>query len=98
MRWDPTPYGFTQFLSKDIPDIVQRHVKGFVESICKQCDIDINRDKSQLIFAIHPGGSKILDAVEKELETNGIKQENTIRLWEHVLCYPSLHVEANNRE
>ena len=68
MRWDPTPYGFTQFLSKDIPNIVGKNLKDFVQYVCEEVGIDFTHEKSELVFAIHPGGKKILDVVGETLE------------------------------
>lgn len=75
MKWDPGPYQYRLFLSKDIPLVIEQHVLMFVENLCKSANINFHKEKDKLCFAIHPGGSKIIDVVQKKLELTDAQTE-----------------------
>jgi len=60
MGWRITNSGFEMKLSDAIPDIIEENISEFVDSfeIC---------NASNLRLAVHPGGVKVLQAVEKAL-------------------------------
>jgi predicted naringenin-chalcone synthase len=64
MTWHIGDHGFEMKLSSYVPSIIQRGIKKLMTSLlAKSCYqlADIS------FFAIHPGGRKILEAIEKEL-------------------------------
>lgn len=58
-------FGFT--LTKQVPVQIARNVKGFVEKLIKKAHLS-NTDLKDAVFAVHPGGPKIIEQVAKILE------------------------------
>ncbi|MDB6081374.1 MAG: Naringenin-chalcone synthase [Chlamydiia bacterium] len=72
MSWLLTDWGFQLLLSKEIPALIAKNVKKFVGILCQQARITEAELIEQGIFAIHPGGPKILEYIQKIF---GIKPE-----------------------
>ncbi len=58
-------FGFT--LTKQVPVQIARNVKGFIEKLMKKAHLS-NTDLKDAVFAVHPGGPKIIEQVAKILE------------------------------
>lgn len=67
MSWDLGEYNFLMTLSKRVPVFIRKNIKSFLESLCEKCGINLEEQKSNMYFAIHPGGPKIIDYVVSEL-------------------------------
>lgn len=67
MSWDLGEYNFLMTLSKRVPVFIRKNIKSFLTTLCKKGDIDLEEQKSQMHFAIHPGGPKIIDYVVSEI-------------------------------
>ena len=65
MTWVPSPWGMQMTLSRDVPDKIGQHLRAFLKSLCPDNMAEVLKNS---IFAIHPGGPKIIDAVQKILE------------------------------
>ncbi len=68
MTWQCEDWGFGMFLSKDVPLKIAMSLPDYVEELIKQaglCSDDIYR---QAIFAIHPGGPKIISQIQEKLK------------------------------
>jgi alkylresorcinol/alkylpyrone synthase len=63
MTLRPGPFQFDMSLSKRVPFMIRDSIGGFVRSICAQVGLDFEREKSSMIFAIHPGGPAILTQI-----------------------------------
>lgn len=64
MAWSVGNLGFEMKLTSYVPEIIQGGIKKLTEEMLAK----INKDfKSVKHFAIHPGGKKILSAIEEEL-------------------------------
>ncbi|MBQ1042803.1 MULTISPECIES: type III polyketide synthase [unclassified Micromonospora] len=64
MTWDVTDTGFRMGLSPKVPQVLSRHVRDLVDELlarhgCDRSDVDG--------WAVHPGGPRILNVVEREL-------------------------------
>lgn len=57
MTWAPGPVSMQMSLSKDVPDKIRGSLAEFVGGNRKKC-----------LFAIHPGGPKIIDLIQNQLE------------------------------
>jgi predicted naringenin-chalcone synthase len=69
MAWNISNFGFEMKLSTYVPDIIRTGIKKMTADLLERVEMkvsDINH------FAIHPGGKKILEAIESEL---GISKE-----------------------
>jgi predicted naringenin-chalcone synthase len=62
MTWDVIEWGFQMSLSKEVAVLITRHLKGYLERLCN------NRVPMNALFAVHPGGPKILLHVQELLK------------------------------
>jgi predicted naringenin-chalcone synthase len=60
MTWNVADWGFQMSLAKEVPVHITRYLPSYLERLCKQLPI-------HTLFAIHPGGPKILLHVQKLL-------------------------------
>ncbi len=67
MTWTPAAYQFGMYLSKTVPLFIRDAIYDFVMQLCQNAGIDYEQQKSKLIFAVHPGGPKILDHIRDTL-------------------------------
>lgn len=67
MTWVPASHGFQMTLSPMVPVVIKRHVEAFVISLLARAGIDFAAEKRRLVFAIHPGGPKIVQHIQEEL-------------------------------
>ena len=67
MTWVPGAHQFQMTLSVMVPVVIKRHVRAFVAALLGRIGIDFERDKAALMFAIHPGGPKIVEHIQDEL-------------------------------
>jgi predicted naringenin-chalcone synthase len=81
MTLRPGPLQFDMSLSKRVPFLIRDSIAEFVVSISRQAGIDFEREKSKMVFAIHPGGPAILNQIRNRL---GI-EESQIALSRKVL-------------
>ncbi len=65
MTWDVTDLGFRMGLSPQVPDVLARHVRGVVDELLERNGLAIPAVRG---WAVHPGGPRILDVCEEELE------------------------------
>ncbi len=65
MTWTAVEWGFQMGLSREIPVLINREIKRFVETLC-------NPLPKNALFAVHPGGPKILNYAVKAL---GVSEE-----------------------
>lgn len=71
MAWKIGDLGFEMKLSSYVPDIIRRGIKQLTNSLLVNLKKTLPDVK---FFAIHPGGKKILEAIEQELDLS--KQQN----------------------
>lgn len=67
MTLRPGPLQFDMSLSKKVPFMIRDSISDFIASICGQIGLDFEREKSSMIFAIHPGGPAILNQIRSKL-------------------------------
>lgn len=64
MGWDVKDSGFQIVLGADVPDVVRRHLAGDVTSFLADHDLE---PPDVTAWVCHPGGPKVLDAVQETL-------------------------------
>jgi alkylresorcinol/alkylpyrone synthase len=64
MGWDIVDTGFKVVLSSEVPDIVRRELPGAVQRICQAAGL---RPADLSFVAAHPGGPRVLQAMEQAL-------------------------------
>lgn len=65
MGWDIGDNGFTPILRADVPDIVREHAPTTVDALLSR--FKLTRDRVHH-WVMHPGGPKVIDAMEQSLE------------------------------
>jgi predicted naringenin-chalcone synthase len=105
MSWVPGEHQFDMYLSKNVPTKIRDNLTGFIETICQKTNIDFEDEKENMIFAIHPGGPKILDHIQDSLylaphqinhardvlKTNGNMSSATIpHIWKAIAEDPTI--------
>ncbi|MEU5937647.1 type III polyketide synthase [Micromonospora sp. NPDC047548] len=64
MTWDVTDTGFRMGLSPKVPQVLSTHVRGLVDDLLARHGAGIAEVDG---WAVHPGGPRILNVVEREL-------------------------------
>ena len=65
MTWNIGDHGFEMTLSADVPDLISRHLRLWLEGWLRRNDLPIQDIRS---WAVHPGGPRILTAVRDCLQ------------------------------
>ncbi len=66
MTWNVVNWGFQMTLSKELPVLIARALKSYLARLCKKAGLS-DSILSNMLFAIHPGGPKILDHIQNLL-------------------------------
>jgi len=67
MRWVPSEWGMQMTLSREVPDRIAAALRGFVAELYRRGGHGLDAIK-HTVFAVHPGGPKIIDRVRDVLE------------------------------
>jgi alkylresorcinol/alkylpyrone synthase len=76
MGWDIGSYGLRVVLAPNVPEIVSQELRSLVEKFLAKHDLQLSDVK---YWVAHPGGPKVLRALELALELDPIA---TIHTWE----------------
>jgi predicted naringenin-chalcone synthase len=68
MNWAPSPLGFSMTLSKEVPLVFANALPQFVRRLFGKAGLDFSEEKEMAIFAIHPGGPRIIEMSEQILD------------------------------
>jgi len=68
MTWITASFGMKMTLSREVPSKISLSLKKFIKDLCEQTQLQISDMLSNAIFAVHPGGPKIIDSVQQILE------------------------------
>ena len=84
MSWHLSSHNFKMYLSKNIPILIGDNILSFINCLLQEANLDRAAIKNNLVFALHPGGSKILDVVRValQLEEQQVAQSRKI-LFDH---------------
>jgi len=75
MTWVPGPHHFHMTLTVMVPILIKRHIRSFIESLLNRIGMDFDKQKDEMIFAIHPGGPKIVEHIQDEL---GLRDDQVV--------------------
>jgi predicted naringenin-chalcone synthase len=67
MRWVQSEWGMQMTLARDVPDQIAGALRGFITELYRRGGFGIDAIKNS-VFAVHPGGPKIIDRVREVLE------------------------------
>ena len=68
MQWIASDWGMEMTLSREVPERIAAALRGFVLGLYAQAGLDPAVEIRRSLFAIHPGGPKILDGTREVLE------------------------------
>ncbi|QDK36420.1 3-oxoacyl-[acyl-carrier-protein] synthase III C-terminal domain-containing protein [Bdellovibrio sp. NC01] len=68
MEWMVSDWGMKMTLSKDVPNMVGNKVVDFTLRWLHKRGFDIRAIRDKALFAVHPGGPKIIDQVKEKME------------------------------
>ncbi len=104
MTWIPSSHGMMMSLTREVPTKIALGLSGFIEEVCAKLEMDWDDLKEKSIFAIHPGGPKILDLAGDLLQAQPIQLKASFEIlkehgnmssatlphiWERILEQPS---------
>lgn len=69
MTWHVTDLGFRMGLSPRVPEVLSRHVRPLVGDLLGRHDLATSDISG---WAVHPGGPRILDVVEEQLDLGAV--------------------------
>ncbi len=72
MAWETGPLYFTMKLSKEVPVLFASALPRFVAALFEEAGLDWPREKAKTVFAVHPGGPRIIELSQRIL---GLAQE-----------------------
>ena len=68
MQWRLGDNGMRMSLSRDLPVHLARSVRPFVTELLAKVGLDLATERTRCMFAVHPGGPKVIDVVRDALE------------------------------
>ncbi len=67
MTWALSEWGFEMTLSRDVPGKIAGCLPGFLSSLFSDAGLGYADEAGAAVFAVHPGGPRILDSIEELL-------------------------------
>ena len=67
MSWIPDAFGMQMTLSREVPRSIRSKVRDFIRELCDQSRMSEEEVLKEAVFAIHPGGPRIIEGIEEEL-------------------------------
>lgn len=68
MTWIPNTHGMSMTLSRNVPGKISEVLPQFMKELCQKTGTDLRSLYREAVFAVHPGGPKIIEGVQKQLE------------------------------
>jgi predicted naringenin-chalcone synthase len=68
MAWMVSDHGMYMTLSREVPGRIAEAARGFVGALFADAGFDLLERAPSTIFAVHPGGPKVIDVVQQALE------------------------------
>ncbi|VVM07732.1 partial alkylresorcinol/alkylpyrone synthase, partial [Methylacidimicrobium cyclopophantes] len=105
MSWIPGSHHFDMTLTTNVPTVIRESVRPFATELLRSCGMDWERDGERLLFALHPGGPRIVDSVQEEMglhadqvafsrrifRENGNMSSATVpHIWKEILAEPAV--------
>jgi predicted naringenin-chalcone synthase len=80
MTWALSEWGFEMTLSRDVPGKIAANLPHFLSALFEGAGLNYAEEAEKAIFAIHPGGPRILDSVEEllQLEKHQLQLSRTV--------------------
>jgi predicted naringenin-chalcone synthase len=75
MTWTCGDRGMHMTLSRDVPSRIARNVRAFVTALFADAGLSFDQHGPRTIFAVHPGGPRVVDEVQRALELSSMQVE-----------------------
>jgi predicted naringenin-chalcone synthase len=79
LQWNIEDHGFAMTISPRLPEVIQQHLGDWLTAWLAENNLGVSDVES---WAVHPGGPKILEAVESAMGIDPVK----IQVSREVLC------------
>ncbi|MEY4066316.1 MAG: hypothetical protein RIR26_2524 [Pseudomonadota bacterium] len=73
MTWTPVNWGMSMSLSREVPSLIAGALKDYVADLLERAQLCASDVLPSLVYAVHPGGPKIIDHVQNLLEISDQK-------------------------
>jgi predicted naringenin-chalcone synthase len=83
MTWKLTEWGFHLVISKEVPVFIARGIQGFIHALCAKSEVVEAYVIEHAIFAIHPGGPKIVRYVQQMLGLKDSQIQASLHVLQH---------------
>lgn len=105
ITWECSEWGMRMGLSPDVPRVIATALQPFVERLCRRGGVSFPEIRAKSVFAVHPGGPKIIDRVQSVLhlqdeqlhasrmilKTCGNMSSATLpHVWEQIIADPTI--------
>jgi alkylresorcinol/alkylpyrone synthase len=78
MSWKLGSHGFLMTLTKRVPILIAKGIEKYMREIFNTAGLDFERDRGDVIFAVHPGGPKIIELIAKVLKLNDSQVKHSL--------------------
>ncbi len=81
ITWDCSEWGMRMRLSSIVPEAISANLVAYMQRLCKRCNVSFEETCANAVFAVHPGGPKIIDRIQALL---GLRDEQ-LQASRHIL-------------
>ncbi len=83
MTWRCEDHGMGMTLSKEVPVLIARHLEGFLQRLCALAGLNSAEVIHEALFAVHPGGPKILQQIQELLQLDTSQIDHSTLVLKH---------------
>ncbi|MFZ5949834.1 MAG: 3-oxoacyl-[acyl-carrier-protein] synthase III C-terminal domain-containing protein [Candidatus Rifleibacteriota bacterium] len=67
ITWDCSEWGMRMGLSSIVPEAISANLVDYMQRLCLRCGISLDEICKKAVFAVHPGGPRIIDRIQAVL-------------------------------
>src|SRR5208282_780340 len=87
MAWVASDHGMYMTLSREVPARIAQAAREFVIALFADAGLAFAEHAAATVFAVHPGGPKVIDVVQRALELSDAQVAESRRV---LLCYGNM--------
>ncbi len=80
MSWKLGSHGFLMTLTRRVPLFIAKGIEKYMREIFQASGLNFDNDKKDVIFAIHPGGPKIIELIAKVLKLEDSQVSHSLNI------------------
>ncbi|MBF0547108.1 MAG: hypothetical protein HQM08_21890 [Candidatus Riflebacteria bacterium] len=77
ISWECSEWGMKMGLSREVPNKITTSLLPFLMELCNRAGVSFERIRPEAIFAVHPGGPRIIDQIQTLLHLSDEQMENS---------------------